>query len=372
MKKLVISAFALALFTVLGCQKENPSTPEEKAIIQGPYTAPLVITGEITSRSGCDWTVVPAGSVDALAAAIASTCDHGIVYLLSGMHTENQPITITKPVKIIGASGAVLKIASAVSNPTEPTDPLSANPALHFLNAPGSLVQDLEILPIGNAGGTSILMENSHGSGIMRNKFNDFQFSIVIEKSDRMTIMFNNIKATELWQTGDLPAAHGIVVINGTSAYLSDNEVSGGLFGIWACDRWGTLERNYTYGNYIGVILCNVPTEIELPSGEITGSLVPATGWKVRNCNSTDNFDIGYIVIDGANNNLLENNNASNNGSYDMELTTDTYRFGFLTPAAYKNTVIAGAYPNITIKDCGNGNTVVGGVQVDTGSDPCN
>jgi hypothetical protein len=160
--------------------------------------------------------------------------------------------------------------------------------------------------------------------------------------------------------------------MNGKSAYVTDNKVSNSLFGIWACDEWGTLERNETFGNYIGTIVCNVPAGYILPSGELTGSLVPGTGWKVRNNNSHDNFNIGYIVIDGANNNLLENNNAFNNGSYDIELTTDTYRFGFLTPAAYKNTVIAGAYPNITIKDCGNGNTVIGGVQVDTGSDPCN
>ena len=64
--------------------------------------------------------------------------------------------------------------------------------------------------------------------------------------------------------------------------------------------------------------------------------------------------------------------NAARNAAYDIELTTDSYRFGFLTPKSFKNTVIAGSYPNIKIKDCGENNSITGGIKVNTTTDPCN
>ncbi len=370
MKKLFVSALALALFAFLGCKKENPQ-PEETKIIEGSYMAPLVVSDEITSRSGCDWAVIPAGSVDALTNAIANACENGVIYLKAGLHTENSALTITKPVKIIGETGAILRIHSELTPPDTTTGAFPVNPGLHVLNAPGFLLQDIELQPSGTDGGGALLVENSHGSGVMRCKFTNFQYSVLVQKSDRMTIMLNTIVTNGAWQAGG-PSAYGVVIINGKSAYVSDNDVSNALFGIWACDRWGTAERNFTHGNYVGLILCNVPPAMQFPDGFIGGSETPATGWKNRNNKSTGNFAIGYLVIDGANNNLLENNEASGNGAYDMELTTDTYRFGFLTPAAYKNTVNAGNYPNITIKNCGPENVINGGVLVDTSSDPCN
>jgi hypothetical protein len=76
-------------------------------------------------------------------------------------------------------------------------------------------------------------------------------------------------------------------------------------------------------------------------------------------------------VIDGANNNILTNNEGGGNGAYDMELTTDSYRYGFLTPQSYNNTVYAGPY-NITIKNCGQNNQIFGGTLINTTIDPCN
>lgn len=85
---------------------------------------------------------------------------------------------------------------------------------------------------------------------------------------------------------------------------------------------------------------------------------------------ASDNLDTGHLVIDGANHNFLVNNTASNNGTYDIELVWDSYRFGFLTPACFENTVIVGS-PNRTVKDCGIGNTVIGGTQIDITAAPC-
>ncbi len=84
------------------------------------------------------------------------------------------------------------------------------------------------------------------------------------------------------------------------------------------------------------------------------------------------NFDAGYLVIDGANNNFLKDNNASNNGTYDIELTGDTFRFGFHTSKSFENKVVAGKFQNIRIKNCGENNTVKGGQLVDNSVDPCN
>ncbi|HFA51574.1 MAG TPA: hypothetical protein ENJ95_21370 [Bacteroidetes bacterium] len=375
MKNNLFQTFALLLLASISffaCQKDalqEPAPTKQTATEQ--YFAPLDIEG-VTDRSACPWAVIPAGSVDALAQAINDICEDGIIYLRAGMHTENVPITITKPVKIIGEEGAVLKIKSDISPGDPATATVTLNPALHVLNAPGTLVQDLEIQPLDSDGGTAILAENSSASAVMRCEINNFQFAVVVEKSDRTTIMFNTIVATGLWLTGDVTDAESITIINGKSTYISDNEISNAVFGIWACDEWGTCERNNTHGNLIGLILCNVPQYLVLPSGEVTGSLIPAKGWKVRNNNSTGNFSLGYLVIDGANNNLLENNNASGNADYDMELTTGSMRFGFFTPESYQNTVITGAYPDITIKDCGRDNHISGGVLIDTVADPCN
>lgn len=62
----------------------------------------------------CNWTGIPAGSVNALAQAVNNACEGGVIYLKSGVHTENMALTITKPVKIIGETGAVLKLKSAL------------------------------------------------------------------------------------------------------------------------------------------------------------------------------------------------------------------------------------------------------------------
>jgi hypothetical protein len=320
----------------------------------------------------CYWTEIPAGSTNALAQAINSACEGGVIYLKSGLHTENIALTITKSVKIIGETGAILKVKTQLSLNDTTTGATATKPFLHVLNAPRTLIQDLDIQVVDTEGSGAVLFENSHESAVMRCKFTKFQFAISVEKSDRMVIMGNNIVGTNAWQTNPRVSAFGITIINGTSAYVADNQSNTHTFGIWACDKWGTCERNTTMGNYEGIILCNVPMVLKLPSGRITGSLTPGKLWKTRNNKSTDNFGVGIIVIDGANENIVENNELARNGEYDIELTTDTYRFGFLTPLAYNNTVNAGNYPNIRIKDCGRNNRITGGIRINTTTDPCN
>jgi hypothetical protein len=107
-----------------------------------------------------------------------------------------------------------------------------------------------------------------------------------------------------------------------------------------------------------------------MPSGEAVGSDLSGEQWIARWNDTHDNLDAGYLVIDGANNNLLANNAAANNATYDIELVGDSMRFGFLTPFSFENTVFVES-PSHTVKDCGVDNTVVGGTQIDITQDPC-
>ena len=385
MKKITSSAILLTTLFFIGCQKDlnvQEAVQPTKSVDESHYYEPskeLLASYEalrnpstLGTRAACDWIEIPAGSTDALAQAINNACAGGIIYLKTGVHTETKPITITKSIILIGQAGAVLKMKSKLAT-ISATGSLITAPVLHFFNAPRSAVLDLDIQPLDSDGSTAILLENSNESAVIRNKITKFQDGVLVEKSDRVAIMRNTIIGSNDWQTGGDFTGEGIVIINGKSAYISDNDISNSVFGVWPCDKWGTFERNYTHGSYIGTILCNVPAgAYGMPSGRATGSESPTTGYKIRNNNSTDNLNMGYLVIDGANNNILENNNASRNAAYDMELTTDSYRFGFLTPMSYDNTVNVGSYPNIRIKDCGRNNKVTGGIKINTTTDPCN
>ncbi len=384
MKKITSSILLLATLFFIGCQKDlnvKESVQPTQLIDESHYYEPskellasydaLRNPSALSTRAACDWIEIPAGSTDALAKAVNDACAGGVIYLKTGIHTETKEITIIKSVKIIGQAGAVLKIKSSLRSSNPATGNITPNIALHILNAPRTLIQDLDIQPIDADGGLAILVENSFESAIINNKITNFQFGVFIEKSDRIAIMKNTVKVSTAWQTGKSDAGAGIFVINGKSVYIAENTVSNGVFGIFASDQWGTSSQNTSFGNYIGIVLCNATKTLILPSGQLTGSLIPAAGWKIRNNNSTDNLNVGYLIIDGANRNILENNNAARNGSYDMELTTDTPRFGFLAPSSFDNTVNAGAYPNIRIKDCGRNNKVTGGIKVNTTTDPC-
>jgi hypothetical protein len=311
---------------------------------------------------------LPAGSVDGLAGAIEAAGPGGIVIVKSGMHLETETVTITDRVNIVGERGAVL--VSTTDIYTGPPD--EVEPALHVKGASGVVILNLEMKPSGTVGGAAILLENAAGALAVKNKITDYQFGILLHQADNSFVTHNTVAVHPGWQVGAFAQAGGIFVVNGDNVQVWSNDVSRGVFGIFAADESGTLISNRTHEGFIGIILCKVPAgSIVLPGGEGIGSENSATGWTARLNESRNNFNIGYLVIDGANNNMLEANAASNNAAYDMELTADTFRFGFLTPASFENTVIAAPFDNITIKDCGNNNTVIGGQQVDTSVDPC-
>jgi nitrous oxidase accessory protein NosD len=309
---------------------------------------------------------LPAGSVDTLAKAIAQVRNGGVVLLRAGEHTESRTVTVDHRVIILGEPGATLIVD------TKPGE-IGAilDPALHILGAPRTVVWGLEIRPKDPIGGTAILIENSPKALIGHNTMRDWQYGVLIQECDRANITGNTIITTS-WENSGLAAVYGIVSINGERVEIEGNDVSNAFFGIWVCDKNGEVDQNKLHENYIGLIFCRVTeADFTLPSGDPAPAEFSATSWSAKDNNSFGNADAGYLVIDGANTNVLENNNGSNNGTYDIELTGETDRFGPPLPKSFNNQVVAGRFPNVKIKNCGENNTVTGGQLVDNTQDPC-
>jgi hypothetical protein len=312
---------------------------------------------------------VPGGSVDALQAAVAAAGPNGIVILQAGSHTESNTILITHRVTIAGEPGAIL-----VSDVDHYGIVGYLEAAFHVRGADQVKIWGLDMRPADAIGGTAILLENANHASIAHNDMSDFQYGVMVEQSDHAFIAANEIECSPAWQVGEIAESFGVVVINGVRTVIAGNDVSQGLFGLWACDRRGTLLANSVHDGFVGIIFCKVPEGgFALPGGALIGAEFSAAQWKAKGNNATGNFDAGYLVIDGANNNLLVANNASNNGTYDIDLTADTYRFGFLTPASFENRVIAAPFQHLRIKNCGNDNFVFGGiVEPNDAEHPCN
>lgn len=314
--------------------------------------------------------VVPAGSVDALAGAIAEAGPHGFVILSSGLHRESAMVEVSIPVVIKGEPGAVLE--SAI--PTWPAGNPVIQAALWVHNTEGAAIRDLEMRPAGGLGGTAILLDGARSAAVLQDNIHDYQYGVLVYDSDHASIWSNRVSTTTAWQTNPaVPEAHGIVVISGASAFVAQNRVSNALFGIWACDRDGIAYGNTVSANLVGLILCRVPAgSYPLPSGEIVGASASAVRWLAQGNVCFGNFATGLLAIDGSNANRILSNDSHDNGGYAIELAGDSYRFGFLTPASFDNLFVAGAYPNVQVKNCGNGNRVIGGKLVDNTVEPCN
>ncbi len=380
--KIIYALLFTAALSLFSCSKDNKSVPidnnnavniaQVRQDVQKALQEIQNIQGvemNVQARAAGRFVVVPAGSNNALAQALTDAGEGGVVYLRSGLHTETESITIRSQVVVIGENGAVLKIKSNLIS-LDASGVFSLSPAIHVLNAPRTAIQNIEIQPTDVDGGVAILYENSPLSASMFCRIKSFEISILVEKSDQITLIGNKITSSTLWQTTGI-TCDGIIVCNGKSAWISNNEVESAVFGIWPCDFYGSCVNNNTHNNYIGIILCKVPDNaFRLPSGQTTGARLASGYVKVLNNQSDNNLTAGYLVIDGANNSVLEGNRSSGNGTYDIELVGDSYRFGFFTPKSFSNRVLA--LPTQKVKDCGLNNVVVGGQMVNNAIDPCN
>jgi hypothetical protein len=94
--------------------------------------------------------VVPAGSVDALEAAVAAAGTGGVVIVKPGLHSESETVTVSHRVSIVGLPGAAVQVDTQPSTETQGV----LEPALYVVGAPGTWISGLEITPTGALGGT--------------------------------------------------------------------------------------------------------------------------------------------------------------------------------------------------------------------------
>lgn len=367
----VLGCSALLLLT--GCGEQTPLTTEPEApdaleTARGEIAAfeaeMKALENELSApgKRG-NAVVLSAGSVDGLAAAIAQAGPGGTVLVQSGMHVESGPVTISETVKILGEPGAVLQIDTG----PWPTELAYVQPALYVLNATHVVIWGVDVRPPpGTMGGAAILVEDSPHTVVGESVIEAHQFGVVVHGGDHARIWKNRISTVGL-DTGLL--TNGVLVTVGSHARVVGNEASNALIGIFVSDEEGLLAHNRAHENFIGFVLCKERGHPG-PGSELKAEQA-ANGWKAVGNNGHDNLNAGYLVIDGAHNNLLAHNAAANNGTYDIELTGDTYRFGFLAPFAFENRVTVGPFRDLTVKDCGVNNRIVGGIRIDTAVDPC-
>ncbi len=369
-----------ALILLAGCSRQAPlaPTPQNDDLTVGTVDLSALTRIERASRppvthgalGRADVVRIPAGSVDALAAALAAAGPHGFVVLAPGVHHENGMVEITQPVVLLGEPGAVLESATPTASLAHP----AVVPALWVHGAEGFVMRGVEMRPAGGLGGTAVLLENSDDAAVFQSNLHDWQYGVLVESSNHVKLWDNRVASTLAWTSNpDVPEAHGIIIINGDHALIVRNQVSNSLFGIWACSLQGVAFENRASGNLIGLILCKVPQgSYLLPSGHVVGANSSATQWLAQGNVTTGNFSTGLLIIDGANRNRVVSNESHDNGGYAVEFTADTFRFGFLTPASFNNVFVAGQFPNTQVKDCGNDNRIVGGQLVDNSLEPCN
>jgi hypothetical protein len=383
---------ALIAFTFFYCEKDNVLAPEadvpaletlpdlskgitpyltaeEKAFFQPSELKELnqlvkFPEAQLDFRSG---TVVevPADSEDALAEAILEAGEGGTVILKAGMHTESSTVVIPYTMTLRGEEGAILEIDNQTVEQTGFVDP-----GIYVIEADNVRILGLQLQSKAETGGVGILLQNSHNALITQNELSKFQAGVSVNYSNNSRILFNKVVTSTAWATGEVGFSAGIVVSNGNNSRIIGNDCSSSIFGVFGSDVRGFVLANQLHQNVYGLILCKVPAEgVTTPDGQSLNAENSAKNWLAVYNNAEQNVSAGYLVIDGANVNYLNNNFAQNNGAYDIELAGETDRFGFTAPTSFSNRIFVRA--GQTVKDCGDNNFVRGGIAIDISEDPC-
>ncbi len=345
-------------------------TAEEKAFFQASELKELdqllkFPDAQLDFRSG-KVVEVPADSENALAEAILEAGEGGTVILKAGMHTESASVVIPYTLTLRGEEGAILEVDNL---PVEQVG--FVDPAIYVVDADHVRIMGLQIQSNADPGGVGILLQNAHNAFISQNQLTKLQAGVVVNYSNNARILFNKITTSAAWATGEIGFSAGILVPNGNNSRILGNECSSAIFGVFASDVRGFCLGNQLDQNVYGLILCKVAAPgVTTPDGISVEAEYSAKNWLAIYNSAAQNVSVGYLVIDGANFNYLNNNFAENNGAYDIELVGDTERFGFPTPPCFNNRVFVRA--GQTVKDCGDNNFVRGGIAIDTSQDPCN
>ena len=302
---------------------------------------------------------VPSGSTDELAAALAAAGPNGRVVLESGPHYETQTVVIDQRVRLEGEPGAVLYSSAAVA--VDPTNiPISILPAVHVKGADQTRLTGLDIRYMDGQGNSGILVEDSDQVRIENSTIQDFTFGILLFGADHARVVGNTLEGINLGN-GD----HGIFVIKGEYAHVFDNDVSRFDSGIFTSDYKGLASGNLVHGNVVGILVCTAPANYLSPDGNTLQAPVSSNQWLIFGNEGRNNVLSGYTLIDGAFENRMLQNEGSGNGLLDIALFPAFQGETMFFPVARDNTVISTAFPDVTIMDCGDDNTIIGGVNVD-------
>jgi hypothetical protein len=311
--------------------------------------------------------VVPAGSVDALAAAIAEAGVGGTVVLASGEHTENATIVIDQKVKIEGESGATLLFPNAA---TPAPVPIEIIPAIHIKDATRVWLKGFSISPGTAAGRYAVFIQDGPRSRVEDLTIAGFQHGIFIDGGDRCQIIGNTLVGVYAEYPVGL-IQWGITNSTGQRTVIFNNEIANFNVGIFFSDRSGLAFSNIVAGGDVGIIWCNVPLWQVYPNGEGVSAASPATGWRGYS-NTAIGAIFNFLIVDGAQSAIAIQNHSIDAGLYDYEIAGESQRFGFTTPSSNNSLVISvGPYTDARIKDCTGDNTIIGGSLIDTSADPC-
>jgi Right handed beta helix region len=379
MKKLILYLCLLTTlaFAIVSCAKEQNLINEQQIrqdiqnALQQIQTVQKVDM-DIKTRIAAKIIVVDGGSNNALAQALKDAGDGGIVYLRTGLHSETASIVISSKVTIIGETGAILKVNSLASIMNPSNGVTEIHPAIHVFNTSKTIIMNLEIQPTDNDGSTAILYENALLCASMNCTIKSFMFSIMVERSNQMTVMDNKITSSTLWQSNPGLMA-GVINTSGVDTWIANNEIETAGVGIFLSDVKGNAIKNKVRKGRAGVVLCHViPKSLKLPNEHYTGGEFSTGDWQITDNQSDDNIQFGFLIVDGSFNNTLEGNTTSGNGIYDIHLTMKGTKFAPTptTEASHDNIVKANATQKI--KDCGDRNIVTGVKLIDTTIDPCN
>jgi len=338
----------------------------------------------LTSTALAKTVILPAGSVNALAAAVANAGLGGTVIVKTGLHTESGEVLVGFRAHILGEPGAILQSGTSPGA----TFPITVLGGIHLKGAAGATVSGIWFRPpSGSTASCAVVVEDSPHAEVVDNRVTESQYGVIVQGSDFAVVRDNNISVTVRWS---LPAsdpaflidAEGIMVIKGQKVHITGNQVANAIIGIFGGDVSGQVMGNSLSGNYIGAQLCHIPVGFYKISGSDAASPQPGNLWVIAN-NVAHNNAWGIQLTDSSHDNRVVNNDATGNGDpavwgvlgYDIELTGDTTRFAPYPPVAgatFNNLAVAGEYKNVVLKDCGNNDAIAGQFNlVDTSKDPC-
>ncbi len=306
---------------------------------------------------------LPAGSQDGLANAISQAGIGGKIVVKSGDHWESGTVTITKPVTIIGENGA--KIYFDVSEKGGGVFSATTNiidPAIYVNGANFVRIKGLHMVPTKSTGNTAIFLEDAKLARIEDNRIEDYQHGIWASGNSHSPSFYDNY-LTNSFTSGNLGI--GMIVESGKNAKIKGNFVENFNWGLFASDKKGIAKENEFNNNGTGIIFCSFQGNIQLPNGNMLERADACNNWKVIKNEAQNSSFAGYNLIDGAHDNFLNKNQATNSGAYDVIL------FGPLTinnaPAlAASNNFVLNPKTTTFYRDCGENNVVLGGTE-----DPC-